>query len=145
MKGRGSATSFSSILLDKSVILLIQKMPLLCVHSSGLAALASSSLTFQRGEGPLLVAFGFVKDDTAAYTIPVLDLLGSRDEVGVAAWKEIEERVVTVSWLAAACLRTQPFNRKDKEQQHPELSYHDVGITMPVVKASRETPLHRSV
>ena len=90
MKGRGSATSFSSILLDKSVILLIQKMPLLCVHSSGLAALAPSSLTFQRGEGPLLVAFGFVKEDTAAYTNSILDLLGSRDEVGVAARKEIE-------------------------------------------------------
>ena len=79
------------------MILLIQKMPLLCVHSSGLAALAPSSLTFQRGEGPLLVAFGFVKDDTAACTIPVLDLLWSRDEVGAAARKEIEERVVTVS------------------------------------------------
>ena len=75
MKGRGSATSFSSIMLDKSVILLIQKMPLLCVRSSGLAALTPSSLTFQRGKGPLLVAFGFVKDDTAAYTIPVLDFL----------------------------------------------------------------------
>ena len=145
MKGRGSATSFSSIMLDKSVILLIQKMPLLCVHRSGLAALAPSFFTFQRGEGPLLVALGFVKKDTADLTIPVLDLLESRDEVGAAARKEIEERVVTVSWLAAACLRTQPFNRKDEEQQHPELSYHDVGITRPVVKASRETPLHRSV
>ena len=119
---RSTATSFSSILLDKSVILLIQKMPLLCVRSSGLAALTPSSLTFQRGKGPLLVAFGFVKDDTAACTIPVLALLWSRDEVGAAARKEIEERVVTVSWLAAACLRTQPFNRKDEEQQHPELS-----------------------
>ena len=94
---RSTATSFSSILLDKSVILLIQKMPLLCVRSSGLAALTPSSLTFQRGEGPLLVAFGFVKDDTAACTIPVLALLWSRDEVGAAARKEIEERVVTVS------------------------------------------------
>ena len=92
-----------------------------------------------------MVAFGFVKEDTAVHTIPVLDLLGSRIEIGVAARKESEELVVTVSWLAAACLRTQPFNRKDKEQQHPELSYHDVGITRPVVKASRETPLHRSV
>ena len=90
MKGRGSATSFSSILLDKSVIILIQKMPLLCVRSSGPPALAPSFFTFQRGEGPLLVAFGFVKEDTAAYTIPVLDLLGSRDEVGVAARKERE-------------------------------------------------------
>ena len=87
---RSTATSFSSILLDKSVILLIQKMPLLCVHRFGLAALAPSFFTFQRGEGPLLVVFGFVKNDTAAYTIPVLDLLGSRDEVGVAARKEIE-------------------------------------------------------
>ena len=90
MKGRGSATSFSSIMLDKSVIILIQKMPLLCVRSSGPPALAPSFFTFQRGEGPLLVAFGFVKEDTAAYTIPVLDLLGSRDEVGVAARKETE-------------------------------------------------------
>ena len=139
------ATSFSSILLDKSVILLIQKMPLLCVRITGPAALAPSSLMFQRGEGPLLVASGFVKDDTAANTMPVLDLLGSRDELGVAARREIEEQVVTVSWLAAACLRTQPFNRKDEEQQHSELSYQDVGTTRPVVKASRETPFHRSV
>ena len=92
-----------------------------------------------------MVALGFVKKDTADLTIPVLDLLKSRVETGVAACKESEEIVVTVSWLAAACLRTQPFNRKDKEQQYPELSYHDVGITRPVVKASRETPLHRSV
>ena len=54
---------------------------------------------FQRGEGPLLVASGFVKDDTAANTMPVLDLLGSRDELGVAARREIEEQVVTVSLL----------------------------------------------
>ena len=144
MKGRGSATSFSSIMLDKSVILLIQKMPLLCVHRSGLAALAPSFFTFQRGEGPLLVALGFVKKDTADLTIPVLDLLESRVETGAAACKESEELVVTVSWLAAACLRTQPFNRKDEEQQHPELTYYDVGTTRPVVEASRETPLHRS-
>ena len=144
MKGRGSATSFSSIMLDKSVILLIQKMPLLCVHRFGLAALAPSFFTFQRGEGPLLVALGFVKKDTADLTIPVLDLLDSRVETGVAACKESEELVVTVSWLAAACLRTQPFNRKDEEQQHPELTYYDVGTTRPVVEASRETPLHRS-
>ena len=97
MKGRGSATSFSSIMLDKSVILLIQKMPLLCVHRSGLAALAPSFFTFQRGEGPLLVALGFVKKDTADLTIPVLDLLKSRVETGVAACKESEEIVVTVS------------------------------------------------
>ena len=38
-----------------------------------------------------------MKDDTADHTIPVLDLLGSRDKVGVAARKEIEEQVVTVS------------------------------------------------
>ena len=145
MKGRGSATSFSSIMLDKSVILLTQKMPLLCVHRFGLAALAPSFFTFQRGEGPLLVALGFVKKDTADLTIPVLDLLKSRVETGVAACKESEEIVVTVSWLAAACLRTQPFNRKDEEQQHPELTYYDVGTTRPVVEASRETPLHRSV
>ena len=93
MKGRGSATSFSSILLDKSVIILIQKMPLLCVRSSGPPALAPSFFTFQRGEGPLLVAFGFVKDDTAAYTIPVLDLLGSRDEVGVAAGRRLRSEL----------------------------------------------------
>ena len=97
MKGRGSATSFSSIMLDKSVILLTQKMPLLCVHRSGLAALAPSFFTFQRGEGPLLVALGFVKKDTADLTIPVLDLLDSRVETGVAACKESEELVVTVS------------------------------------------------
>ena len=53
MKGRGSATSFSSIVLDKSVTLLIQKMPLLCVRISGPAALAPSFLMFQRGDGPL--------------------------------------------------------------------------------------------
>ena len=93
------ATSFSSILLDKSVILLIQKMPLQCVHRFELAALAPSSLTFQRGEGPLLVAFGFVKEDAAVHTIPVLDLLGSRIEIGVAARKESEELVVTVSLI----------------------------------------------
>ena len=131
-------------MLDKSVILLTQKMPLLCVHRSGLAALAPSFFTFQRGEGPLLVALGFVKKDTADLTIPVLDLLKSRVETGEAACKESEEIVVTVSWLAAACLRTQPFNRKDEEQQHPELTYYDVGTTRPVVEASRETPLHRS-
>ena len=90
------ATSFSGILLDKSVILLIQKMPLLCGRKSGPAALAPSSLMFQRGEGPLLVASGFVKYDTTAYTIPVLDLLGSRDEIGVAARRKIEEQVVSV-------------------------------------------------
>ena len=84
-------------MLDKSVILLIQKMPLLCVHRFGLAALAPSFFTFQRGEGPLLVAFGFVKEDTSDHTIPVLDLLGSRDEIGVAARKERKELVVTVS------------------------------------------------
>ena len=94
---RSTATSFSSILLDKSVILLIQKMPLLCVHRSGLAALAPSFFTFQRGEGPLLVALGFVKKDTADLTIPVLDLLESRVETGAAACKESEELVVTVS------------------------------------------------
>ena len=44
-----------------------------------------------------MVVFGFVEDNTAAHTIPVLDLLGSRDEIGVAARKEIEEQVVTVS------------------------------------------------
>ena len=145
MKGRGSATSFSSILLDKSVILLIQKMPLLCVHRSGPAALAPSSSMFQRGEGPLLVALGFVKNDAAVPVVPALDLLESRDKLGVAARKESEELVVTVSWLAAACLRTQPFNRKDEEQQYSELGYHDVGTTRPYVEASRETPLNRSV
>ena len=124
-------------LLDKSVILLIQKMPLLCVRISEPAALAPSSL--------MLVASGFVEDDTAAYTIPFLDLLGSSDKFGVAARRKIAEQVVTVSWLAAACLRTQPFNRKDEEQQHSELSYQDVGTTRPVVEASRETLFHRSV
>jgi len=101
-------------------------MPLLCVHGPGPTALAPSSSMFQRGEGPLLVALGFVKNDTAAHAIPVLDLLGCRDELGVAARKESEELVVTVTWLAAACLRTQPFNRKVEEQHLSELGYHDV-------------------
>ena len=43
-----------------------------------------------------MVASGFVKYDTTAYTIPVLDLHGSRDEIGVAARREIEEQVVSV-------------------------------------------------
>jgi len=51
---------------------------------------------FQRGEGPLFVAFGFVKIDTAVHAIPVLDLLEDRDELGVAARKESEELFVTV-------------------------------------------------
>ena len=44
-----------------------------------------------------MVALGFVKNDTAAHAIPVLDLLGCRDELGVAARKESEELVVTVT------------------------------------------------
>ena len=144
INGRGAATSFSSILLDKSVILVIQKMPLLCVHISGPAALAPSSSMFQRGEGPLLVALGFVKNDAVVLAISDLDLLGSRARYGEATRKGSKEVVVTVSWLAAACLRIQPFNCKDEEQHYSELGHH-VGTTRSSVEASRETPLHRSV
>jgi len=95
-----TATSFS-ILLDKSVILFNQEGPL-CVHRSGPAALEPSSI-FQigPGEGPLFVAIGFVKIDTAVHAIPVLDLLDGRDKLGVAARKESEELVVTVSHCGA--------------------------------------------
>ena len=91
-------------------------MPLLCVHISGPAALAPSSSLFQRGKGPLLVALVFVKTDDAVLAISNLDLLESGERYGEFTVKESEENVVIVSWLAAACLRIQPFNRKDEEQ-----------------------------
>jgi len=131
-------------MLDKSVIRLTQKMPLLCVHTLDPQHWHLPPLVFQRGEGPLLVALGFVKYDATVLAVSVLDLLESRVGYGGAVRKESEEIVVTVSWLAAACLRTQPFDRKDEEQHLSELSYH-VGTTRSSVEASRETPLRRSV
>jgi len=44
-----------------------------------------------------LIAPGFVKFDAVVHVTPVSDLLEGRDEFGVAARKESEELVVTVS------------------------------------------------
>ena len=96
-------------------------MTLLCVHIPGPAALAPSSSMFQRGDGPLLVALGFVKNDHVVLAISDLNLLESGERYGGTTVKENEENVVIVSWLAAACLRIQPFNRKDEEQHYSEL------------------------
>ena len=63
-----------------------------------------------------MVALGFVKNDDAVLAISNLDLLESGERFGEVAVKESKENVVIVSWLAAACLRIQPFNRKDEEQ-----------------------------
>jgi len=92
------ATSFSSTMLDKSVIQLTQKMPLLCVHTLDPQHWHLPPLVFQRGEGPLLVALGFVKYDATVLAVSVLDLLESRVGYGGAVRKESEEIVVTVSY-----------------------------------------------
>ena len=78
-------------------------------------------LCFREGRSLLLVALDFVKNDDSVLAIFDLDLLESGERYGESTVKESEENVVIVSWLAAACLRIQPFNRKDEEQHYSEL------------------------
>ena len=121
-------------------------MPLLCVQMTWTCSIDTFLFNVsERGEPPVGGIRILVQDDYEVIAFPDVGQPEVRVEHGGAKRNESKELVVPVSWLAAACLRTQPFNRKDKEQQHPELSYHDVGITRPVVKASRETLLNRSV